>query len=72
MAQQIASQEVTTKADNIGGIGTASATIQPGVTALTGRNATNRTSMLQAIMAACGSENVTLKGTPIPAQWNSR
>lgn len=62
MAQQIASEEATIKVDNIGGIDTASATIQPGVTALTGRNATNRTSMLQAIMAACGSENVTLKG----------
>jgi predicted nucleic acid-binding Zn-ribbon protein len=34
----------------------------PGVIALTGRNATNRTSLLQAVMAALGSDTVSLKG----------
>jgi len=35
----------------------------PGVTVLAGQNATNRTSFLQAIMAAMGSDRVTLKGS---------
>ncbi len=34
----------------------------PGVTILAGRNATNRTSLLQVLMAALGSERVSLKG----------
>lgn len=46
---------------NIGGIDETTVSLEPGVTALTGRNATNRTSLLQAIMAALGSENVSLK-----------
>jgi DNA repair exonuclease SbcCD ATPase subunit len=36
--------------------------VSPGVTVLTGRNATNRTSFLQGIMAAMGSSDVSLKG----------
>jgi DNA repair exonuclease SbcCD ATPase subunit len=46
---------------NVGGIESAQATIEPGITVLAGRNATNRTSLLQAIMAALGSEDVSLK-----------
>jgi chromosome segregation ATPase len=46
---------------NIGGIDHSTATLEPGVAVLTGKNATNRTSLLQAIMAACGSEAATLK-----------
>jgi len=46
---------------NIGGIDEKHVTFQPGVTVLTGRNATNRTSLLQAIMAALGSDHVSLK-----------
>ena len=49
-------------ARNIGGIDETSVDIPPGVTVLTGRNATNRTSFLQAIMAAMGSDNASLKG----------
>jgi len=48
--------------ENIGGIDETTLELPPGVTVLTGRNATNRTSFLQAIMAAMGSDNVTLKG----------
>ena len=48
--------------ENIGGIETATVSVSPGVTALVGRNATNRTSFLQAVMAACGSDQVSLKG----------
>lgn len=48
--------------ENIGGIDEATVNIPPGVTILEGRNATNRTSLLQAIIAAIGGDNVTLKG----------
>lgn len=48
--------------ENIGGIDHTTIEIEPGTTILTGRNATNRTSILQAIMAVCGSSNASLKG----------
>ncbi|WP_273837424.1 archaea-specific SMC-related protein [Halococcus sp. PRR34] len=48
--------------ENIGGIDTTEIAFSPGVTSLTGRNATNRTSLLQALMATLGSEAVSLKG----------
>ena len=50
------------RVENIGGIDETAIDIPPGVTALVGRNATNRTSLLQAIMAACDSEHVSIKG----------
>ncbi|GAB6862530.1 archaea-specific SMC-related protein [Haloplanus litoreus] len=49
-------------AENIGGIKRTSVQFDPGVTLLVGRNATHRTSFLQAIMAALGSEQSSLKG----------
>lgn len=49
-------------AENIGGIERTSVQFDPGVTLLVGRNATHRTSFLQAIMAALGSEQSSLKG----------
>jgi DNA repair exonuclease SbcCD ATPase subunit len=48
--------------ENIGGIDETDVSIPPGVTVLTGKNATNRTSFLQAVMAAMGSDQATLKG----------
>ena len=48
--------------DSIGGIKHADISFNPGVTILAGRNATNRTSLLQALMAALGSEHISLKG----------
>ena len=48
--------------ENIGGIDQTEVEIPPGVTVLTGKNATNRTSFLRAIMCAMGSERVSLKG----------
>jgi DNA repair exonuclease SbcCD ATPase subunit len=53
---------VRVHAENIGGITETTVEIPPGVTVLAGRNATNRTSFLQTIMAAMGSDDVTLKG----------
>lgn len=47
--------------ENIGGIDQTSVEIDPGISILTGRNATNRTSFLQAVMAVIGSDNTTLK-----------
>ena len=46
---------------NIGGIDEAAVTFSPGVTVLVGRNASNRTSLLQGVMAGVGSTNVSIK-----------
>jgi DNA repair exonuclease SbcCD ATPase subunit len=55
-------RRVRLRAENIGGIEQTEVEFDPGVTILTGRNATNRTSLLQAIMAGLGSEHASLKG----------
>jgi predicted nucleic acid-binding Zn-ribbon protein len=54
-------QPITLDVENVGGIDEASVALEPGVSVLSGRNATNRTSFLQAIMAAVGSEDVSVK-----------
>jgi len=62
MSSQTASLEsLDLEVENVGGIEEAHLEIDPGVTILSGRNATNRTSMLQAIMAAMGSDRASLK-----------
>jgi len=48
--------------EKIGGIDSTNVSIPPGVTVLTGENATNRTSFLQSIISALGSRQATLKG----------
>ena len=61
----MSSQQNTTAAvdvENVGGIDSTTVEFTPGVTVLAGRNATNRTSFLQALMAALGSERASLKG----------
>ncbi|GAB3419151.1 AAA family ATPase [Haloparvum alkalitolerans] len=55
-------EEVRVRARNVGGIDETEVTIPPGVTVLSGRNATNRTSFLQALMAGLGSTRPSLKG----------
>ena len=60
-SQKPVSDRVSLHVRNIGGIDDSDVEFGRGVTALTGRNATNRTSLLQAIMAALGSERVSLK-----------
>lgn len=52
---------VRVHAENIGGIDETTVSLSSGVTVLSGRNATNRTSFLQAIMAGVGSDRVSLK-----------
>jgi len=54
-------EETEISVSNIGGIDQTNAVFQPGVTVLAGRNATNRTSLLQAISAGLGSDDVSLK-----------
>lgn len=54
-------EEATLEVNNIGGIDETTVSFRQGVTVLSGRNATNRTSLLQAIMAALGSNQVSLK-----------
>jgi len=53
---------VRARVRRIGGIERTAVELESGVNVLTGRNATNRTSLLQALMAALGSEDVSLKG----------
>jgi chromosome segregation ATPase len=48
--------------ENIGGIDETTVEFSPGVTLLVGRNATNRTSFLRAVMAVLGSAETSLKG----------
>lgn len=62
MSQEHVSEGVQLKATNIGGIDQAAVQLDVGVTILEGRNATNRTSLLEALMAALGSDRVSLKG----------
>ena len=59
---QISKPAVHVDVRNIGGIDEASVTLPDGVSILTGRNATNRTSFLQALMAGLGSRQSSLKG----------
>jgi chromosome segregation ATPase len=61
-SQQIDKPKGVLHAENIGGIQETTVEFSPGVTVLVGRNATNRTSFLQAVMGALGSENVAVKG----------
>jgi len=63
MARHVSTDEsVQFYVENIGGITETTVEITPGVTVLTGRNATNRTSLIQAIMAVIGSDHASLRG----------
>lgn len=55
------SSSVEVSVQNIGGIDEAAVAFQPGVTVLTGPNATNRTSLLNAIRGALGGAAPTVK-----------
>ena len=62
MSQEAVKQGAGVAVENVGGIGSAEVPLSPGVTVLEGDNATNRTSLLQAIKAGLGSDDVTIKG----------
>ena len=57
-----AGAHATLRVQDIGGIDETAVEFEPGVSVLAGRNATNRTSLLRALMAALGSDDVSLKG----------
>ncbi|RQG91114.1 chromosome segregation protein SMC [Natrarchaeobius halalkaliphilus] len=59
--QQPIAREAQLRAQNIGGIEETTVELESGITVLAGRNATNRTSLLQAFMAALGGESASLK-----------
>ena len=52
---------VTVSVRNIGGISESQVDLESGVNVLSGENATNRTSFLRALMAALGSNDVSVK-----------
>ncbi|NHN42934.1 chromosome segregation protein SMC [Halorubellus sp. JP-L1] len=54
-------QSVQLTVRNIGGISDTSVEFEPGVNVLSGRNATNRTSLLRSIMTVLGSDDASLK-----------
>jgi len=62
MSQEAVTKRAGVAVENVGGIDSAEVPISPGVTVLEGENATNRTSLLRAIMAGLGSDDVSIKG----------
>lgn len=59
---QMSKGNVEISAQNIGGISRATVAFDQGITILAGRNATNRTSLLRALMLGLGSDQASLKG----------
>jgi DNA repair exonuclease SbcCD ATPase subunit len=53
--------DASIRLEHIGGIEEAAVEFSPGVTILVGRNATNRTSLLQGLMAGLGSDRASVK-----------
>lgn len=60
-SESISEANVDLRIENIGGIESLEANFTPGVTILSGSNASNRTSALEAIAAAIGSNQASLK-----------
>lgn len=61
MANQNDVENISVEVKNVGGIETYSANFHPGMNILSGRNATNRTSLLKAVMAISGSDTPALR-----------
>jgi len=62
MSTEQTGQKAEISVENIGGIERATVAFEPGVTLLVGNNATNRTSLLSAVMAVLGSDDAAVKG----------
>ena len=63
MSQAQATEEYAEfSVENVGRIDSTEIAFSPGVTSLTGRNVTDRISLLQALIATFGSDHVSLKG----------
>jgi DNA repair exonuclease SbcCD ATPase subunit len=56
------------RVSNIGGIDESRVEFEPGVNVLVGRNATNRTSHLQAVMASLGSDDISMRSSADEAE----
>ena len=56
-----AAQSARIHVEHVGGIDVSTTSLEPGVNVVVGRNGTNRTSFLQAIMAVLGSNLIPLK-----------
>lgn len=61
MATEQQTRSIRFDVKNVGGIDKQELSFDPGVTLLVGQNATNRSSLMQAIMGVFGSHNVSLK-----------
>jgi DNA repair exonuclease SbcCD ATPase subunit len=61
MDTELLGQRASLAVRNVGGIDETTVSFDPGITILTGRNATNRTSLLRSIMAVVGSDDASLK-----------
>jgi len=61
MDTKLLGQPASLEVRNVGGIDETTVSFDPGITILTGRNATNRTSLLRSIMAVMGSDDASLK-----------
>ena len=61
-ADQVPESRARLDVRNVGGIDETEISIPTGVSILTGRNATNRTSLLEALTAGLGSDRASLKG----------
>lgn len=59
--EQIIGEGLDLHVSNIGGIDDTEVSFAPGVTLLVGENATNRTSLLQAVMAGLGSDRASIR-----------
>ncbi|WP_254864733.1 archaea-specific SMC-related protein [Halovivax gelatinilyticus] len=59
--QSPVADRVEVDVENVGGIDETRVEFSPGITVLTGRNATNRTSFLRSLMAVLGSDEYSLK-----------
>ena len=58
---EVSETELSVEVRNLGGIEESTVGLRTGVNVLSGRNATNRTSFLRALMGALGSDGVSLK-----------
>jgi len=72
LAQFTEKEAIQLTVENIGGIDHTDATFNPGVTILAGRNATNRTSLLQALMAALAANTSRSRAILTKGTSNSR
>jgi DNA repair exonuclease SbcCD ATPase subunit len=59
--QSSANRSIHLEIENVGGIEREEITLKPGLSVLSGHNATNRTSLLKAIMALAGSDHPAIR-----------